>query len=276
MKNINLKIIIKTSVFLFIAIGCNNKKDEHLKYSSDKDKTFLNKDVKTENEEVIKDFEGNKYRIVNVGNQIWTEENLNTTYFNNGEKIPEAKTNEEWKKAGEEGKPAWCYYDNDPVNGKKHGKLYNWYVLKDSRGIAPKGWHIPSLDEFKLLINEFGGLETSGLQLKSKTSWDKSAMGENGNGTNNSSFNGFPGGYRDDEGRFSSSYYATINSDGYWWSKTNFINTTSSGEPNIIIGAEGEENKFAYPISLSSGSTHCLCNSPYRMASGFSLRFVKD
>jgi uncharacterized protein (TIGR02145 family) len=46
------------------------------------------------------------------------------------------------------GKPAWCYYDNDPANGSKYGKLYNWYAINDSRGIAPKGWHVPSDTEW--------------------------------------------------------------------------------------------------------------------------------
>ena len=269
MKNINLKIIIGATVFLFIAFGCNNKKDEHLKYSSDKDKTFLNKDVKAENEEVTKDFEGNKYKIVNVGNQIWTEENLNTSYFNNGEKIPEAKTNEEWKKAGEEAKPAWCYYDNDPVNGKKYGKLYNFYVLQDSRGIAPKGWHIPSYDELKLMTEEFGGKETSGLHLKSDKFWAKCYNGKEGNGTNSSGFNGLPGGYRSYNGDFTLNNFPTINEEGGWWSKT-------KATDRKIVGHEEEGDKYGYLLSLTNCSDYGFCDSPYELSFGFSVRFVKD
>lgn len=71
---------------------------------------------------------------VKIGDQIWMTRNLNVDKFCNGDPIPETKTNEEWIKAGENGKPAWCYYDNDPANGEKYGKLYNWYAVNDPRG----------------------------------------------------------------------------------------------------------------------------------------------
>jgi len=80
---------------------------------------------------------------VNIGTQTWMAKNLNVSIFANGDPIPEVKTNEEWKKAAEEKKPAWCYYENDPANGAIYGKLYNWYAVSDPRGLAPKGWHIP-------------------------------------------------------------------------------------------------------------------------------------
>ena len=37
------------------------------------------------------------------------------------------------------------------------GKLYNWYTVNDSRGLVPKGYHIPSDAEWKILINFLGG-----------------------------------------------------------------------------------------------------------------------
>ncbi len=98
------------------------------------------------------------YKSVKIGTQIWMTENLNVSTFRNGEPIPEAKTEEEWKKAGENKQPAWCYYNNDPKNGAKYGKLYNWCAVNDIRGIAPTGWHIPSYDEWTILINAQGGI----------------------------------------------------------------------------------------------------------------------
>ncbi|MFH0735694.1 MAG: fibrobacter succinogenes major paralogous domain-containing protein, partial [bacterium] len=86
-----------------------------------------------------------------IDDQTWTKENLNVDKYRNGEIIPEAKTNAEWIKAGEEGNPAWCYYNNDPENGKKYGKLYNWHAVNDPRGLAPEGWHIPTEAEFETL-----------------------------------------------------------------------------------------------------------------------------
>jgi uncharacterized protein (TIGR02145 family) len=65
-------------------------------------------------------------QTVTIGNQVWTTKNLNVDKFRNGDPILEVKTDEEWLKAGENKQPAWCYYNNDPANGEKYGKLYNW------------------------------------------------------------------------------------------------------------------------------------------------------
>ncbi|MFN6038086.1 MAG: FISUMP domain-containing protein, partial [Bacteroidota bacterium] len=126
---------------------------------------------------------------VTIGNQIWMADNLNTSKFRNGDVIPEAKTNADWESAGYNKQPAWCYYKNDPVNGQKYGKLYNWHAVHDPRGLAPEGWHIPSAKEFKILIvnlgeneNSFGSIAAP--KLKTKTGWDKFS----GNGNNESGF----------------------------------------------------------------------------------------
>ena len=96
---------------------------------------------------------------VKIGQQVWTTENLNVDKFRNGEIIPEAKSEEEWIEAGDNKKPAWCYYNNDPSNGTKYGKLYNWYAVNDPRGLAPEGWHIPSDKEWDVLTNYLGELD---------------------------------------------------------------------------------------------------------------------
>lgn len=56
------------------------------------------------------------YKEVKIGNQIWMTENLNIEKFRNGDLISQAKTSEQWIKAGNERKPAWCYYNNDLDN----------------------------------------------------------------------------------------------------------------------------------------------------------------
>jgi uncharacterized protein (TIGR02145 family) len=89
------------------------------------------------------------FKSVKIGKQEWMAENLNVDKFRNGDQIPEAKSDKAWKEAGEKGQPAWCYYDNKSINGKKYGKLYNWYAVNDPRGLAPDGWLIP--DETDLL-----------------------------------------------------------------------------------------------------------------------------
>ena len=94
-----------------------------------------------------------------VGQQVWSVKNLDVSYFRNGDVIPEAKTDAEWKNAGKNKRPAWCYYENNPENGVKYGKLYNDYALHDNRGHAPKGWHVMTSDEWGEVINFIGDYE---------------------------------------------------------------------------------------------------------------------
>jgi uncharacterized protein (TIGR02145 family) len=96
----------------------------------------------------------NSFETVVVGDQEWMVRNLNVSHFRNGDPLPEIRDPKEWEIAGKEGKPAWCYNDNDPQRGKVCGKLYNWHTISDSRGIAPKGWRIPSKYDWEVLYSK--------------------------------------------------------------------------------------------------------------------------
>lgn len=146
---------------------------------------------------------------VTIGKQVWMSKNLNVDRFRNGDVICHAKTFEEWNKAGENKEAAWCYHDNNPANGRKYGKLYNWYAVNDPRGLAPAGWHIPSLVEWTTLTDYLGGEAVLAKKLKNTSGWE-----HNGNGTNESGFSGLPGSYRG-PGRF-----GKVGSWGSWWSST--------------------------------------------------------
>jgi len=147
---------------------------------------------------------------VMIDTQGWAVANLNVSTFRNGDTIPEARTNQEWVKAGESGKPAWCYYNNDPATGQKFGKLYNWFAVNDPRGLAPEGWTIASSDDWSKLAYFLGGPDAAGGKLKSTDGWI-----DGNNGTNGSGFAGLPGGYRIENGLFKNS-----GSIGTWWSST--------------------------------------------------------
>lgn len=88
---------------------------------------------------------------VKIGKQIWMSKNLDVGRFRNGDLIPQAQTEDEWVNAGENEQPAWCYFGNDPKNGKIYGKLYNWYAVKDARGLAPVGYRIPTDADWGIL-----------------------------------------------------------------------------------------------------------------------------
>ncbi|NBV92468.1 MAG: hypothetical protein EBR91_09900 [Flavobacteriia bacterium] len=152
------------------------------------------------------------YDSVTIGKQVWMTKNLEVDEFRNGDPIPQAKSAAQWVKAGENHQPAWCYYKNNPKNGKKYGKLYNWYAVSDPRGLAPKGYHIPTDAEWTVLTDYLGGESSADKKMKSASGWF-----ENGNGTNSSGFSGLPGGYCSYDGTFYS-----IGKLGYWWSATEF------------------------------------------------------
>jgi uncharacterized protein (TIGR02145 family) len=152
-------------------------------------------------------------REVKIGRQIWMAENLNVDKFRNGDPIPHSKTPEEWKKANNNKQPAWCYYDHNPANGEKYGKLYNGYAVNDPRGLAPEGWLIPDGMEWNKLI-EFLQREdrytNCSEKLKSSSGWK-----DDYNGTNESGFSGLPGGFCDTNGAFH-----LIGQYGRWMSYT--------------------------------------------------------
>ena len=154
-------------------------------------------------------------QTITIGTQVWMTKNLDVATFRNGDPIPQAKTNEEWVKAGDNQQPAWCYYDNDPANGAKYGKLYNWYAVNDSRGLAPVGYHIPSDAEWTILTDFLGGEKVAGTKMKSTDFW-ADYEGNSGNGTNESGFSGLPGGARNER------TFTTIGEFGYWWSSTEY------------------------------------------------------
>jgi len=152
---------------------------------------------------------------VRIDQKVWMLENLNVGVFRNGDPIPEARTDEEWTNAGKEGKPAWCYYENKIENGEKYGRLYNWYAVNDSRGLASQGWHISADVEWRQTTDFLGGEDAAGIKMKSKTGWNN-----DGNGTNESGFTGLPGGCRDLNGKFSGEGRI-----GFWWTATGYDTT---------------------------------------------------
>ena len=210
-------------------------------------------------------------KSIKIGTQTWMLENLNVDRFRNGDLIPEAKTEEEWKRAGENKQPAWCYYDNDPKNGLKYGKLYNYYVLSDSRGISPLGWHVPFEYEWRELIFFLDQKSTNtdngpmswncGNNLKSTSGW-LPYNSYNKNGDNKSNFTAKPAGARN--------YLHKFEYLGSW---TYFWSTTESDVKNPLI-CDFPNDRCIYVFYLNSG------NGVYRSweskERGFSVRCIKD
>lgn len=155
------------------------------------------------------DADGNIYHTVKIGDQEWTVENLRTSTYNNGDSIPYISYEASW---GDTQEGAWCYYNTDTSYLSTYGKMYNWYVVKDSRKVAPVGWHIPNDAEWLQLINHVGGVGVAGGKLKDQiTGWDLpnvAATNEYGLSIRGSGLRSYLG------------LYQHIRTNGYYWSSS--------------------------------------------------------
>ena len=163
--------------------------------------------------------DGQFYKTVQIGEQIWMAENLNYDY------------NEGTAKS-------YCYND-EPDFCAKYGRLYFWSAAMDSagvfsdggkgcgyyvtcsakepvRGICPEGWHLPSYAEWKTLFTAVGGEYVAGILLKSKSGWFS------GDGMDGSGFSVLPAGYRSGYG-----YYDNAGKYAYFWSSTEYSSYTA-------------------------------------------------
>jgi len=102
-------------------------------------------EVKKVDNSFVSDIDGNTYKTVQIGTQVWMAENLKTAKYNDGTMIPEITDNNQWSNFTYS---AWCYYDNHSANNAKYGKLYNWYSVSKknnrNKNVCPTGWHVPT------------------------------------------------------------------------------------------------------------------------------------
>ena len=151
------------------------------------------------------------YQSVGICCQSWMVKNLQVTTYRNGDPISKVTDAATWAGLTT---GAYCYYNNDSTTyAATYGKLYNWYAVNDSRGLAPEGWHIPTDFEWTTLSNCLGGDLVAGGPLKEvgTTHWTS----PNNGATNLSGFTGLPGGSRSVGGTFTD-----VGLFGYWWTAT--------------------------------------------------------
>ena len=198
---------------------------------------------------IITDIDGNSYPtiVTNCSNQVWMQKNLNVSHYRNGDIIPQVTNENQWDNLTT---GAWRYYSNSTPNGIIYGKLYNWYAINDPRGIAPLGWHVPTVAELNTFVNCLGGSSVAGGSMKEtgNSHW----LSPNFGATNNSGFTGLPGG-----GRWTLEPDTQINRVGHWW--------TSSPS----------DGYNAYILRLTYGQTEAFI-TPCGNKAGSSVRCVKD
>lgn len=202
---------------------------------------------KTSGESVV-DIDGNVYHTVTIGSQVWLIENLRVTRYHDGTPIPGVPDSDTWcdLKTG-----AYCAPVLDSTaDVVAYGLLYNFHAVNDSRGLCPEGWHVPTAEEWRALIEYLGGDQVAGGRMRETDSghWLISVPGS----TNESGFTALPAGGRgryggpSDVGR-----YAT------WWSSTSY------------------DRNYAWHWGLHPDK-HDIRFNPGHKASGFSVRCIRD
>lgn len=111
----------------------------------------------------LKDVDGNVYRTIKIGSQIWTAENLKTSKFSNGIDIPYVQEDSIWTNLNSS---AFCFYEHDQNYHQAYGNLYNFYSVEDQNKLCPNGWDVPTLEDWGILIDFLGGDSIAGGKLK--------------------------------------------------------------------------------------------------------------
>ena len=182
----------------------------------------------------------------------WSLTNFTGTTFRNGDPIPQITNQTAWNAATG---PGWCYYNNDSANNVIYGKLYNWFAVTDARGLAPVGFHVPTLAEWVTLVTCLGGSDSGGgiwpiAGAKMKTTgtlanndglWNSPNVA-----TNESGFSGLPAGCR-------TGSFINLNARGSFWvyDQATCVNLNNAAS-YVYIG--GDSTTVGYSVRLKQGA----------------------
>jgi uncharacterized protein (TIGR02145 family) len=202
----------------------------------------------------ISDIDGNIYKTVQIGTQLWMGENLKTTKYRNGILI--GTTTPPGLEISGESTPKyqWAYgYDENYVT--TYGRLYTWYAVTDTRGLCPTGWHVPSDAEWTALTDLLGGEGVAGGKLKETgtSHW----ISPNTGATNETGFTALPGGERISNGNC-----GFLGLGGHWWSSTEQGVTTAwsrfmYNDINYVI----RDSTMFYSIKRWGYSVRCIMDN---------------
>jgi uncharacterized protein (TIGR02145 family) len=212
----------------------------------------------------VNDMDGNRYKVIIIGNHVLMAENLKTTKYNDGTSIPLVTDNSAWSNLTT---PGYCWYSNNESNKETYGALYNWYTVNTGK-LCPTGWHVPTDAEWTTMANyliacgfNYDGITTGNKiakALASTSGWTSSStIGVVGNTDfpskrNATGYTALPCGNRSNVGVFSG-----IGSEGNWWSATEF-DASNAWYRNLVY------------------SYNDVYRGSYLKKLGFSVRCIKD
>jgi uncharacterized protein (TIGR02145 family) len=162
-----------------------------------------------------------RYAYTVIGEQVWMAENLD--YSANG---------------------SVCY-NNSQINCNKYGRLYDWATAMD---VCPEGWHLPSDDEWSVLIAR------GARSLKATSGWtDFDGISSNGN--DSYGFAALPCGNVSSSGDFEGACDSKEWCFGTWWSSDEKDDTTSL---NLMLRQQSMNVYMQSDSKSSLRSVRCL------------------
>lgn len=185
----------------------------------------------------VTDVDGNIYNTVAIGTQCWTKENLKVTKYNNNDIIPDS-TNSTWGTAATGARTDYVGVSGYVGN---YGYLYNWYAATDSRGICPSGWHVPTDDEWTILIKAIDSTAVATGTQSFTAGGKMKTAGTNywnfpNSATNSSGFSALGGGFRrSDVGLPTQGMVDNLNINGWFWSTTTYDLNTEQAWFRLLI-----------------------------------------
>ena len=200
------------------------------------------------------EYQGYNYNTVQIGEQCWFAENLRAENYANGDAILDELDDNTWSYTQE---GATTIYGADEGCQRsslltmrvtqlfllRFGRLYNWFAVNDARKVCPTGWSIPSNNDVDDLLLHFP--DASG--LKSTDGWKNE-----GNGTNASGYNGWPGGVRYQENTTPDGEYGSAGSDGHWWTSTESGGSSAfdwyMSHDTSVVGRQAYPKNFGFSI----------------------------
>ncbi len=173
---------------------------------------------------IAKDIDGNIYRTVKIGKQWWMAENLRVTHYRNGDDITYRSSSDPFYNT------SGTFTDRygDPGLISSYGMSYNWYAIVDNRNLAPAGWHVASVAEWRTMIEYLDGMQAAGGKLKETGTehWHDPNTGA----TNESGFSARGGDRINVMGN-----YNELRNNAYFWTPEKEIPTLFSNSTAIDI-----------------------------------------
>ncbi len=234
----------------------------------------------------VKDYDGNTYTTVQIGEQCWMKENLRTTHYADGNSILYGTTTSRGTTIPQDGTTSydvgyWYYPDNNSSNKATYGLLYNWKAVMSKssssksnpsgvQGICPKGWHVPSDAEWTQLENYVGSRskyvcgenkDNIAKALAATTGWmssnwdvpDTCDVGGNPSINNATGFSALPAGDYFSGGYRNSSGYRNFGSTALFWSATEYDSSAAYDRGlyyylAVVYRISGNRKNFGFSV----------------------------